>query len=336
MLHLNKKGFAISTVLYGILSVVIILLMSIFVMIRTSKTMNDNFAKDVVKKLNTCVADEVALEACYITGSTTCDKTAYYSCIGIEDQIKTPQNYPTIKAKLVPTSGTLATGLYVDSTASDRYIYKGTAVNNYVKFDSQLWRIVAIEPDNTVKIMLASSATTIPWDSDSKIEWSSATINNYLNMTFYSSISDTNKLIRRPINIGTIYDTGTMTKNEIIEQENRVQYTPAENEGHVTLISAADYLKATTDASCTANAFNNNNCKSWIYLNNGSSGVWAINSAIDPNNTSLKLATYINASGALSKIATTTGNRMYPVVYLNPDVKISTGSGTEGSPYVLN
>ena len=44
-------------------------------------------------------------------------------------------------------------GLYKDTYENNRCIYKGTNPNNYINFNDEIYRIVAIETDNTVKII---------------------------------------------------------------------------------------------------------------------------------------------------------------------------------------
>ncbi len=52
--------------------------------------------------------------------------------------------------KKVVTSGD---GVYVDKYNEGRYVYKGRNPNNYIKFNDELWRIMAIEKDGTFKII---------------------------------------------------------------------------------------------------------------------------------------------------------------------------------------
>ena len=44
-------------------------------------------------------------------------------------------------------------GLYEDEYESGRYIYRGYTPNNYIKFNNELWRIIAKETDGTYKII---------------------------------------------------------------------------------------------------------------------------------------------------------------------------------------
>ena len=62
----------------------------------------------------------------------------------------------------VVTSGQ---GLYLDNLENNRYVYKGENPNNYIWFNNELWRIIAIENDNTLKIIRNESDDTVLYDS---------------------------------------------------------------------------------------------------------------------------------------------------------------------------
>ena len=61
----------------------------------------------------------------------------------------------------VTTSGD---GLYKDTTESGRYIYRGANPNNYITFNNEIWRIISIESDNTLKIIQSYEETRIAYD----------------------------------------------------------------------------------------------------------------------------------------------------------------------------
>ena len=42
-------------------------------------------------------------------------------------------------------------GLYKDIYEDDKCIYKGTNPNNYIIFNDEIWRIISIDADNTIK-----------------------------------------------------------------------------------------------------------------------------------------------------------------------------------------
>lgn len=59
-------------------------------------------------------------------------------------------------------------GLYIDEYEDNRYIYRGVNPNNYIEFNGEIWRIIAIEPDDTLKIILNSKRLgTMQWDNAS-------------------------------------------------------------------------------------------------------------------------------------------------------------------------
>lgn len=80
MIKLNNKGFAVSTILYGILSLTILILMLIFGIMKSSKDMNQELVESIEDRTNKCVLSEVKLEECYFNGGN-CDATEYNSCI---------------------------------------------------------------------------------------------------------------------------------------------------------------------------------------------------------------------------------------------------------------
>lgn len=61
----------------------------------------------------------------------------------------------------VVTSGA---GLYQDTTFND-YIFKGKNPNNYLLFNNELWRIMSINSDGTLKIMKAKAISGTPYDT---------------------------------------------------------------------------------------------------------------------------------------------------------------------------
>ena len=44
-------------------------------------------------------------------------------------------------------------GLYKDEYEDGKYTYKGADPNNYITFNNEIWRIISIGADNTIKIM---------------------------------------------------------------------------------------------------------------------------------------------------------------------------------------
>ena len=66
-----------------------------------------------------------------------------------------------LKAKVV-TSGD---GLYTDSTEVGRYIYRGANPNNYIQLGDDMYRIIAVESDNTLKVIKNDSIGSKVFDT---------------------------------------------------------------------------------------------------------------------------------------------------------------------------
>lgn len=68
---------------------------------------------------------------------------------------------PSDLKSLVTTDGD---GLYLDTFETNRYIYRGTNPDNYIQLDNDLYRIIAIEPDNTLKIIKEENLENMVYD----------------------------------------------------------------------------------------------------------------------------------------------------------------------------
>ncbi len=97
--------------------------------------------------------------------------------------VKETNTAESLKSKVV-TSGD---GLYLDITEVDRYIYKGVNPDNYIKLGNDLYRIISIESDNTLKVVKDKMVSSMVYDSMSSRESSDSSdycYNDYGN-TYY-------------------------------------------------------------------------------------------------------------------------------------------------------
>ena len=78
----NNKGFAFSTMLYGIFAVILVVLSLIFVLLKSTNDESYYYASKIEEELDECIMEEVALENCYAQ-SSSCDTRSYYACLGI-------------------------------------------------------------------------------------------------------------------------------------------------------------------------------------------------------------------------------------------------------------
>ena len=99
--------------------------------------------------------------------------------------LKKELNPEKLKEQVV-TSGP---GLYKDDIEKNKYIYKGKDPDNYIKLDNDLWRIISIEPDNTLKIIKYESLGRMVYDPGYATSIAGVTSANSMTGTRWSSTS---------------------------------------------------------------------------------------------------------------------------------------------------
>ena len=114
--------------------------------------------------------------------------------INVESKIaieKNTSNEPVaavdVLKRTVVTSGD---GLYKDSLTNNRYVYKGANPPNHIELNGENFRILAVEPDNTLKLIKADTIATIPFDPGYSNEITGVTEQNSLPGTRYGASGD--------------------------------------------------------------------------------------------------------------------------------------------------
>ena len=232
-------------------------------------------------------------------------------------------------------------GLYEDEYEDGRYFYKGGNPNNYVTFNNEQagWRIVSIEPDGTIKIMRTANINTsnnIAWDSSNSNNWARpASLNTYLNGTYYNSLNSTaqSQIVAKDWSIGAVtYNDNNMANT--INNENATKWN-----GKVALVTASEYVRSNSDKS---------NCRTVQQLWNATSGqckgtTWMYYSSdwwwtLSPNSNNSSDVFYVSSpyNGQLySNIAKSPGDAVRPALYLSSEVKITGGDGSQSNPYQI-
>ena len=235
----------------------------------------------------------------------------------------------------ITTSGD---GLYIDTYEENRYIYKGANPNNYITFNDEFWRIISIESDNTIKIIKNESIGNMIFDDTNSNDWARpASLNTYLNTTYYNSLSEDtkSKIVSHDFNVGPAEWSNTDLKAQI-QSENGTKW-----KGNVGLINESEYIRVNTNTAQCGNhklAYDNRTvCPITNYINSIASNsetatMWTITK---PYSSNTMFIFWINPN------MSTTGNQVkeyafgiHPVVYLNKDIKLK-GEGTEANPYKI-
>lgn len=196
MLKLNNKGFAVSTILYGILTLTILTLILIFGIMRASKNMNEGLVESLTDFMNKCVSIEVKLENCYLNNGSNCDSIAdsYDNCINNKGNTVTPDddngstdeddtNNTFLNSAILSdntaysdasinfaqgASSTNGQGLYYTTTNTlnnqRTYYFRGNVTNNFVKFANYYWRVIRINENGSIRMIYAGTSATSTTD----------------------------------------------------------------------------------------------------------------------------------------------------------------------------
>ena len=241
--------------------------------------------------------------------------------------------------KNIVTSGD---GLYEDEYEAGRYIYRGTNPNNYIIFNGELWRIISIEPDKTIKIIKENSIRDMAWDSAEIRNWARpATLNTYLNSTYYNTLNEFSKkiIISHNWNIGA----STNPNNNIETTKSEEKSVTYKN--NIGLITITEYLQATLNTDCNdLKSAESSNCGSWINYGIPSGDInnynWTLTTSTYNNYFYKGYAYTFHASSSSSFGEISAANLDFesagvlPVVYLRQNIKLF-GTGEKNNPYVI-
>lgn len=259
-------------------------------------------------------------------------------------------------------------GLYEDEEG--KCVFKGKNPNNYIRFNNELWRVISLEKDGTIKIMRNESTISQAFDeANSRNEnagtycansengcnaWTTSdnfvngdtngnvlkdsTLNTYLNSTYLDQIRE-NK-----INIAThSWNIGPITANndDFVNQKNdeaKIKWN-----GKIGLISVSEYLNANSNANqCGTLSLNNNNIEdciktNWIYdIAPIEGNTWTI-TPNEGDNYSIFVIQKLETPGNVHFInASATEAYVVPSLYLSEDTIINGGNGTKEEPFTID
>ena len=269
-----------------------------------------------------------------------------------------------LKAKVV-TSGD---GLYADSTEAGRYIYRGASPDNYIKLGDDMYRIIAVESDNTLKVIYNGIIESKEFDSAGYRDndaggtycaqadgygcnaWAKsdnfvngdysgtvlkdAELNTYLNNDWYNTLNYGNLITSHTWNVGSVNDGETNLQTSVNEEK---KYTWS---GKIGLMNITDYVKASTNSACTSvnaytsnsSCYNNSATHNWIYkdIATDSEALWTIAPIVGPP----FIVFLVNSDDStLSYDTAYVAYGVAPVFFLNSNITLS-GTGTLNNPYM--
>lgn len=263
--------------------------------------------------------------------------------------------------------------LYTDDNDNIRYYgaepnnyvyYNCTDINNQTSDTCELWRIMGII-DGKVKIIKDEALTPVTTDNQNgssvtigtsrgfywnRVQqsgknynnWEDSTLQTYLNGTYYNSINDTYKNM---ISEETYYLGGATRSNDRslsargfynAERDSTQVYSgnPGSTTQHIGLMYLSDYGYAAGE-SCfsTALYIYNISCRYSDYLFSGvSEWLQAPDASSSGNAATLNSAGNVSGYGGNVR---STSLAVRPVLYLNSNVQITDGIGSQSNPFKL-
>lgn len=316
---------------------------------------NDLLPKNDGGKTNVSISTLVDDQEKYL-GDNTCSGSIdvinnngfymYSPNINCSDGYKTQKlsTYLTSADKIVNTGN----GLYA---AGADYIYRGDNVDNYILFNKQLWRILKINSDGSLRIIetnykiksnnddieyKSSRRTSVVWDDRYNTEKSySSGFNDYIHENINSRIKDSLEDI-----YNNEYDENI--KGYIVPQDlcvGKRALNDAVNDGsvecsniiysqYIGLIQLNEYINASLDTACVS--AESVTCSNYNYLATFNSTFWTITPVKDNSYEIYKVGNNISDATANS----TATPRV--VITLSSDAVFSDGEGTYENPYMIN
>ena len=224
-------------------------------------------------------------------------------------------------------------GLYEDEY-EDRYFYKGANPNNYIKFSNELWRIISLEGDGTIKIIRNQQTKDSVFGDWDGISWGFSDIYEDFLFNYIRTLDDMDKAVYHEFSIGPVEELNNDLAQQI-KDENSEKWKEL-----MGLVTVSEYLRTNSnketcgvlsryDDMLFEPEYEYWNCYKTNWMDSVSDGYfWTLNYSDTKEFT---------VGGSYVYLASTTqvSAGIVPVVYLSSKVKIIDGSGTSQDPYII-
>ena len=189
---------------------------------------------------------------------------------------------------------------------SGDYYFEGTDVNNYLKYSNLTWRIIKVNSNDTVTLVLNNSITTLAANSKSYT-------NSYINMWLNKSNKDYTGILEKNLNNTNEYLTYANTCNDIIDDNKNITCKQHINDELITVPSLSDYVNTGGQKG-----FMNNNEYYYLVNNNKEGKLW-----------------YIDENGVSKTSDSSDILGIRPVITIKKNIKLISGNGSQNNPYII-
>ena len=213
------------------------------------------------------------------------------------------------------------------------YVYRGDDVKNYVSFNNQLWRIVKVDSEGDIKLVLAKyTDDQYAWDDsyNSEKNDSSGITTDYLHTNirkvlksyYKSNLSKDSKakVVSKNLCIGKYLITD--------EFSNEKECSVVKENEKIGLLTANDYHLASLDSNCVT--LKSRECANRNYLADSSYfNTWLLSTASENTYKAYSI------SKTISEMYASTSKKINPTIYLSQKVVVLDGKGKESLPYII-
>ena len=217
-----------------------------------------------------------------------------------------------------------------------RYFFTGANPNNYITFNNETagWRIISVECDGRIKIMRDASIGNRAWDTSDSNNWARpATLNTYLNGTYYNGLNNTarSQIVASNFSIGAVEWKVTNMSTQVSAENSNKWY------GKIALPTLSEYIRTNNNkSSCGTFSLiydNYSRCVSTGWMDTTSVDWWW---TLSPYSDYSYGVFIVSSGGAVyDSRAYVTYYAVRPVVYLSSEVQITGGTGTQSDPYQI-
>lgn len=238
----------------------------------------------------------------------------------------------------------------LDTTDGKSYYYRGIVNNNYVRFGNYLWRIVGINPDNSIRLVSEKSATSMYYSDKTdaidytglKYIYNNETINNninaFLEQWYKSNIKDKDldkfvvagSFCNDSSNFVNSYHTYFNGYTRLITDKRPSLVCPTTNADFGGIYKQKIGLLSADEVAIAGGVYGVNNYNYYLY--NGET--FFTMTGADYYNYIANLFIVTN-SGAISTAPTTNLAGIRPVINIASTTTVS-GAGTIDNPYTID
>ena len=242
-----------------------------------------------------------------------------------------------------------ASGLYksiATNTGEPTYYFRGNVTNNYVKFAGFIWRIVRVNEDGTVRIVMQDGINSngsyrynLNYNNYTYMYYTNSEAKTTLENWYQSNIGSKEDLAKS-IASGDYYCEQAKAKSASIWPQGNANmilyssYTPdfkcATDGNGKGLVNASVGLLSYDEVVYAGGYYNQNNSNYYLY--NSSIAWWTMG----PSNFCGEgsYIWYVSSAGAIN-CSNYDGRLLRPVLILTADTQISDGDGTKENPFVV-